>query len=353
MLVGFALLAVLGGLAWRRSRRVNTSLTEKLLATEYEKQTIEQEMETIELEKKAVEQEVEKYRKSWQIAANEVQLMECIGRGAVGEVFRGRWRDMAVAVKTVKGAWMSSAEMEKELDHEATMLQAVRHAHVVQFCGAGALDNGTPFIVTELMELGTLTSVLHDKTIALDWYTRQRFARETALGMALVHSLGHMHRDLKSGNILVTSVLGSMRVKVADFGTAVLATLATGVKPDDEAAAGGHLNLMDSAANMRTIGVGTPLWMAPEVLAYKQYDQSADVYSYGIVMWEIAARCSDPWSDVQGPFLMNSLLARITAGQRPAVDSGWPGGYVAVMRRCWATDPRSRPAFAEISTLLQ
>ena len=323
---------LIGGLAWRRWRRSHDSLNQKLLSTKEEM--------------KAVVDEVQQYRRSWQIATTEVQLEECIGRGVVGEVFRGRWRDMAVAVKTIKGAWMSSAELEKELDHEATMLQAVRHAHVVQFFGVGALADRTPFMVVELMELGTLTSVLYDSSIGVDWHTRQRFARETGLGMALVHSLGHMHRDLKSGNILVTSVSGRMRVKVADFGTATLATLATaGVASEPSRLAA------DRAATMRTKGVGTPLWMAPEVLAGRKYGPSADVYSYGIVMWEIAARCA-PWNEVQGKFLLDELLTVITAERRPAVDSEWPGLYVAVMRRCWATDPRSRPAFAQVVTML-
>ena len=107
----------------------------------------------------------------------------------------------------------------------------------------------------------------------------------------------------------------------------------------------------DQATTTRTKGVGTPLWMAPEVLAGRKYGLSADVYSYGIVMWEIAARC-DPWNDVHTNFFLDVLLKLITAEQRPAVDSGWPGGYVAVMRRCWATEPQSRPAFAQVVTLL-
>ena len=134
VLIGFALLAVVGYYGWRRFRRTNSSLTVRLLETEFE---------------------VMQYRKAWHIAGDEMQMLECIGHGAVGEVFKGKWRGMMVAVKTVKGAWMSSEEMEQELDHEATVLQAVRHAQVVQFFGMGTLNNGMPFMVVELMELGT------------------------------------------------------------------------------------------------------------------------------------------------------------------------------------------------------
>ena len=184
VLIVLAVVVVLAYFGWRRFHRTTSSLTMRLLETETE---------------------VEKYRKVWHIPADEVFVAECIGSGAVGEVFKGKWRGIEVAIKTVKGAWMSSEEMERELDHEASMLQAVRHANVVQFYGMGTLGDGTPFMVTELMELGTLSGVLQDVGgVEIDWTTRHRFALETALGMAMVHSLGRMHRDLKSANILVT-----------------------------------------------------------------------------------------------------------------------------------------------------
>ena len=81
VLGSFAVLMLLGWQGWRRFRREHSTLSEKLLATE-------QEMEFYELE-------VEQYRQTWHIAASEIRLMECIGRGAVGEVFHGVWRDMA------------------------------------------------------------------------------------------------------------------------------------------------------------------------------------------------------------------------------------------------------------------
>ena len=206
VLLVFAVRVLLGLFCLRRSR-----------SDRREREAAERARQAAEQAKVVAEKGTEEYRlltrKIWQLAPCELRLMECIGSGAVGEVFRGQWRDMDVAVKTFRGVCMTNEEMESELDHEAIMLHAVRHAHVVQFFGAGTLEDGTPFMVVELMELGTLTGVLQDTAVDLDWPTRQRFAHETALGMALVHALGHMHRDLKSGNILVTrTLLGHMRV---------------------------------------------------------------------------------------------------------------------------------------------
>ena len=334
MLIVFVGLMILGYYGWRRFHRTTSSLTMRLLETETE---------------------VEKYRKVWHIPADEVEMSVCIGSGAVGEVFKGKWRGIDVAIKTVKGAWMSSEEMERELDHEASMLQAVRHANVVQFYGMGTLGDGTPFMVTELMELGTLSGVLQDVGgVELNWETKYRFVLETAQGMALVHSLGRMHRDLKSANILVTmsGLGGLMRLKVSDFGTATLASIAAGgggaaqtSLPHQDVTMSTYT---DRARTVRTKGIGTPLWMAPEVLeGNSRYGPSADVYSYGIVMWEIASR-DEPWSDVQGSFLMDALLERIKAGIRPPIDVTWPHSYVAMMQECWRTEAEARPSFAEI-----
>ena len=295
------------------------------------------------------------YRRVWQIAENEVLFGECIGHGAVGEVFKGRWRGIDVAIKMVKGTQISSSEeMEKELDHEASMLQSVRHANVVQFYGMGTMSDGTPFMVIELMELGTLTEILHNGGIDLDWETKTRFALETAQGMALVHSLGRMHRDLKSGNILVTASGpgGMMRVKVADFGTATLAGIATNLSTTDIVNVD---ELRETTINrtMRTKGIGTPMWMAPEILSGSAaYGASADVYSFGIVIWEIASR-QEPWAELSGAFIMDQLLGKLTAGIRPSIGEDWPMVYVQLIQECWSSDDRSRPTFTVIVQRLE
>ncbi len=89
--------------------------------------------------------------------------------------------------------------------------------------------------------------------------------------------------------------------------------------------------------------------MAPEVIAGEKYGPSADVYSYSIVMWEIAAQ-AEPWPDVQGSFITNKLLQRLRAGERPVVEAGWPEQFVVVMQQCWAGEPAARPLFPTVMT---
>ncbi len=234
-----------------------------------------------------------------------------------------------------------------ELDTEIAMLQKVRHPNIVLFFGAGTSPDGAPFLVAELVELGTLSSYLrHEKETS--WNLKRSFALDTAKGMAHVHGMGRMHRDLKSGNLLVSA---SLRVKVADFGTATIASMAT--KASVLAAEADEKSAVNSKKDaIHTKGVGTPLWMAPEIIAGKKYGPSADVYSFGIVMWEIAAQAV-PWEDVPDTnFFAAALLRLITEGQRPVVSDDWPSTYRDLMARCWATEATERPGFDEACAVL-
>jgi hypothetical protein len=139
VLVGSALIALVAFVWLRRLRMHNEDLSERLLTTAHE---------------------LRAYRAVWEIDWKEVQHGDCVGRGAMGEVFRGQWRGMAVAVKVLTGVYLPLEELREEMDREATMLQTLRHAHVVQFLGAGTNSEGMPFLITELMDLGALTGLL-------------------------------------------------------------------------------------------------------------------------------------------------------------------------------------------------
>ncbi len=324
----------------RRHALEHGALTEQLLATE--QQRLEFELEGV-FCLTILNFTASELRRSWEILEAELQLGAVVGRGAMGVVHRGRWRDMVVAVKVIGGAWQESKETQAEMDREAKMMMAVRHPNIVSFLGAGIMVDGSPFLVTEFMEFGSLRRVLETREVA--WDVKVRIALEVARGMALVHSLGRMHRDLKADNILMTS---DMHAKIADFGTAGLVTMAMAISAQQPPEEENDVRTM----TQRTKGVGTPLWMAPEMLAWKKYDAKVDVYSFGIVMWEIASQRL-PWEDVQGTFLLATLLATIESGRRPATSEGWPRGYCAVMEQCWQLAPSDRPDFETVGRMLR
>jgi len=163
-------------------------------------------------------------------------------------------------------------------------MQRTRHSNLVRFFGAGRMENGTPLLIEELMSGGTLKVLLRGAgSQHLDWASKASLAADIARGMAYMHSLGHIHRDLKSSNILVMG--RTMQAKVADFGsvgrllTGRYAVEVSGPSPEH-------------ATHRRdlTLGVGTPMYMSLEMLLGAGYNSSTDVWSFGVLMWEIAAQ---------------------------------------------------------------
>jgi len=210
------------------------------------------------------------------------------------------------------------------------------------------------------MELGSLRGVLADAGRALAWAVRARIAAEIAAGMAHLHSLHIVHRDLKSDNCLCDADLNT---KVCDFGASKLmqaakagaATATTAATTTATATATTAFGAGGAATATMTKGAGTPLWMAPEVFAGgSHYGPEVDVYSYGIILWELLTR-REPWAEIEASQYIDfqrQLGEALEAGRRPAVDpadaEAHPN-FVALMAKCWAGDPQARPTFENVS----
>jgi hypothetical protein len=326
----------LGHRSWHKSKSLtatNAGLMQRLLETEEEMGTLQ---------------------RIWQIQASELTIEREIARGAFGVVLKAVWNDLPVAVKMLgrEAGNMDAADAE-EFEREVSFMRTVRHPHVVLFHGAGVFDTGLPFLVTEYMERGSLRKVLSDSP-DIAWPQKLQFALDTARGMQHLHSLGAIHRDLKSGNLLVTQ---GFRIKVADFGTARLA----GMSSSSSSWAPGPPGVPtspskerdNSATPMLTTMVGTALWMAPEILFKQSYTQKADVYSYAIVLFEILTQ-QVPWSELPSKFMVNRLEEALRSGKRPSASAARPehhpevAAFRALMERCWAQDPSARPSFDEV-----
>jgi serine/threonine protein kinase len=182
----------------------------------------------------------------------------------------------------------------------------------------------------------------------IDWDTKIRYAAEVAAGMEYLHGLDRIHRDLKSSNLLVSR---NNRVKVADFGTAAKVlrreqiSARKKVKRKREALS----TLATHSSNSMIGAIGTPLWMAPEMLAGDRYGKAVDLYSFGVVMYEIGTQ-HKPWLELKSSQLFAAVLASvIRTGRRPARDARveWPENFVTVMERAWSTVPASRGTFSE------
>ena len=106
----------------------------------------------------------------------------------------------------------------------------------------------------------------------------------------------------------------------------------------------------------KTLGTGSPLWMAPEIMSGKHgkahYSYKVDIYSFGMVMYEVFSR-ELPFYDVEDASAFD-LLNMVAAGDRPSIpaDCDAPSGYISLMEMCWSADPRDRPDFAKVISVL-
>lgn len=217
----------------------------------------------------------------------------------------------------------------------------------------------------------------------LTWERKLNFALDTARGMAYLHKLNVVHRDLKSHNLLVST---AWRVKIADFGTSRLMDalhnqktlpnmpgpeiLSVGILMDslddsnalahgqsfgtlgDSESVSRHSSQSSGVATMTT-AVGSPLWMSPELVLGQPYGPSTDVYSYGMVLFEIIEQRL-PWEEITGP-VFAILEKEVPLGRRPAYEQAPETGQGSekrplqdMMVACWASSASMRPTFTAI-----
>jgi serine/threonine protein kinase len=309
------------------------------------------------------EEDVLALQKGWQIGGDEVNLLARIDSdspGAFGEVWKADWEGLVVCVKVLKQQMGMDGSLA-DFDAEISFLQRTRSPYLVRFFGAGQLpDSTTPFLVLELMELGSLDTFLARRAVKdVSRECRVSIVQDVARGMDYIHNTLHkLHRDLKSGNVLCTGSSVAPRVKIGDFGS---------IKSQFGNNAEHRRNTMEQpetgpASNKMTRGIGTPIYMAIEVMRGDEYDDKAEVWSYGVMLYEIAThRIPDLLTELpaevvdktRGPYL-GHVLKLLEAGHRlelPALglaEQEAPKWYNTLMARCMLATAEERPGFADI-----
>ncbi|KAJ6765846.1 SERINE/THREONINE-PROTEIN KINASE TNNI3K-RELATED [Salix purpurea] len=196
----------------------------------------------------------------WEIDPKYLKFENKVASGSYGDLYKGTYCSQVVAIKILKAERVNS-DLQKEFAQEVYIMRKVRHKNVVQFIGA-CTKPPSLCIVTEFMYGGSVYDYLHKQRGVFKLPTLLKVAIDISKGMDYLHQNNIIHRDLKAANILMDE---NEVVKVADFGVARVKTQ-TGVM---------------------TAETGTYRWMAPEVIEHKPYDHKADVFSFGIVLWEL------------------------------------------------------------------
>lgn len=284
--------------------------------------------------------ETEKY--DWEIDVSGVMCTNLVASGAFGRVYHGLMNQEDVAVKLMNlPLSMPAKDMEAlktSFKQEISVWNTLKHENIVQFIGA-SLDAreilappdakpppGQPFwaIITEFMSGGTLKEYINTRR-RLPLKDALSFALDVARGIEYLHSKDIVHRDLKSENLLMDH---KKRVKIADFGVA-----RTEAK-----------NPVDM-----TCETGTVRWMAPEVIDHKPYNRKVDVYSFGIVLWELVT-CQHPFTGVTFVQLAYNVVNK---DLRPEIPPNCNHKLAQLMAACWDKDAEVRPEIGEVVLRLE
>jgi hypothetical protein len=281
-------------------------------------------------------------RPSAKLDWRELGMTRVAGAGAFGTVYQGTYRGQTVAVKVFKNQVASEDALDR-LKAEASILVDLRSPYVVAFLGA-CFAPGHLCIVSEYLRRGSLGSLLDTERRGElpgpppSTELRLKIAVDCARGMTFLHASRIVHRDLKPDNVLMVDAenpTAEVNCKLCDFGTA------------RECAPG--------SGSRQTKGVGTPMFMAPELLTGRDAmnaSEKSDVYSYAVLLYELFSGQA-PYADESAFPTTFVALEFINRGQRLDVSHVEPNEVSRIIAGCWAHSPELRPAFSDVCSRLQ
>ncbi|XP_041714916.1 mitogen-activated protein kinase kinase kinase 21 [Coregonus clupeaformis] len=262
-----------------------------------------------------------------QIDFSELVLEEIIGVGGFGKVYRGAWKDQEVAVKAARQDPDEDITATSDgVKQEAKLFSMLQHPNIIKLEGV-CLEEPNLCLVMEYARGGTLNRALTGRRIPP--HILVNWAVQIARGMHYLHEeavVPIIHRDLKSCNILLLEKIenddiGRKTLKITDFGLA----------------REWHNTTEMSAA-------GTYSWMAPEVIKSSLFSKGSDVWSYGVLLWELLTG-EVPYRGIDGLAVAYGVAVnKLTL----PIPSTCPEPFAKLMEECWEQDPHIRPSFASI-----
>ncbi|EDV93460.1 tyrosine-protein kinase CSK isoform X2 [Drosophila grimshawi] len=255
--------------------------------------------------------------KGWVIPEAELQLRESIGKGEFGDVMLGILRNEKVAVKMLK----DEGAVQKFLA-EASVMTTLEHENLVKFIGL-VFTSKHLYLVTEYMSKGSLVDYLRSR--GRQHITKKdqiNFAFDTASGMEYLEAKKVVHRDLAARNVLISE---DCVAKVSDFGLA-----------------------REECYNL-DVGKLPIKWTAPEALKNGRFSNKSDMWSFGILLWEIYSFGRVPYPRIP----LADVVKHVEVGYKMEAPEGCPPEIYEMMRQAWELNPAKRPTFAELKVKLQ
>jgi serine/threonine protein kinase len=260
----------------------------------------------------------------------QLEYLQLLGSGASGDVYKGLYKRTHVAIKVLKET--AEAEVD-EFKKEFEIMSAVRHPNVVFFYGVSTQPRLC--MVMEYCSRGSLFKVMKDEKLDFGWRRAISICKETTVGLFALHKSNIFHRDLKSLNLLVTQ---EWHIKVCDFGLSRFNT-------NDN---------MDTMKQMR----GTFAYVDPEVYNSRPFVAASDIYSLGIIFWEVANRVvtgkyAQPYSEYKHiQFDFQIVVQAAKSDLRPTIPPKCPPPFTQLIQAVLHKTQEERPSLKQIEEAL-
>ncbi|XP_056301861.1 tyrosine-protein kinase JAK2a [Danio aesculapii] len=278
-----------------------------------------------------------------QFQARHLIFLQLLGKGNFGSVEKCRYdplQDNTGEVVAVKKLQHSTAEHLRDFEREIEILRSLQHENIVRYKGVCySAGRNNLRLVMEFLPFGSLRDYLSKNRERFDHSKLLLYASQICKGMDYLAEKRYVHRDLATRNILVES---EFRVKIGDFGL-------TKVLPQDK-----------EYYTVREPGESPIFWYAPESLTESKFSVASDVWSFGVVLYELFTysekRCSPPavfmeqmGEDKQGQMIVYHLIDLLKRNYRLPAPEGCPAEIHSLMKRCWAPEPSDRPLFRDLA----
>ncbi|XP_066249936.1 mitogen-activated protein kinase kinase kinase 13 isoform X1 [Euwallacea similis] len=249
----------------------------------------------------------------WEIPFEKISDLQFISSGAQGTVFSGYLYNTLVAIKKV-------AELK---DTDIVNLRKLNHPNIVKFKGV-CTQEPCYCIVMEFCPYGSMFNLLKNQKNVVTINRVVSWSKQIASGMHYLHMHKIIHRDLKSPNVLIGD---EEIIKISDFGTS---------------------RTWNGVSEKMTFA-GTVAWMAPEALQELACSEKVDIWSFGVVLWELLT-CEVPYDGME----QNAIMYSVGSGKlKPPIPSSCPDGFKLILQMCWKQNPKERPSFKLISNHLE